>query len=108
MYTLEQISEFLNKPHDTEDNYNELKALIVTELDMSLSEYNDLVKERDELKNQNESLRQNNSLLYNRVESQLVNLQKRGNEEPDDPPVDPEKQARELVEKNRKLYESIW
>ena len=108
MYTLEQISEFLNKPHDTEDNFNELKALIVTELDSSLSEYNELVKERDELKNQNDSLRQNNSLLYNRVESQLINLQKRGEPDQEEPEIDPEEEAKKLIEKNRKLYESIW
>lgn len=107
MYTMEQITEYLEKPHDTDDNYNELKALLVTSLDSSLTEYNELKKQMEEVQKQNESLKQNNSLLYNRVESQLVNLQKLQPPK-EEPEPDPEVTARELVEKNRKLYDGIW
>lgn len=101
MYTLEKITEFLERPRDSDDDFNETKALILTELSGSLDEFNSVSATLGNLQKENENLKKNNALLYARVESQIMKPEK---EEPE-----PEEMTLEdIVKANRKLYEGVF
>lgn len=101
MYTLEKITEFLDRPRDSDDDFNETKALILTELSGSLDEFNSVSATLGNLQKENENLKKNNALLYARVESQIMKPEK---EEPEPEEITLE----DIVKANRKLYEGVF
>ena len=103
MYTLEKINEYLDRPREADDDYNETRALILTDLSGSLEEVQTLNDNISRLQLENESLKRNNAMLYNRVAKQL--LDKPDDEEPEQ---EPEKTPTDIVNDNRKLYEGVW
>lgn len=101
MYTIEKIVEMLDRPHLTDDEYNALKADLLSELRIGLDEYSAAITERDRLSDDNARLRENNMSLYNRVERQFSGTTP---EEPEEEKEDEVPSPDEIVESNRKLF----
>lgn len=101
MYTINDITAILDQPHETDDDYNTMRANLLAAINGGLTEHAEVLKSRDSFQTENERLRQNNLTLYNQVEKQYTQPPKAEEEEDNKP------NHEEMVRKNQELYRGL-